>query len=615
MNYDQSLRSVFIDPIRSVLAIDDEFPTLDELLNGKAESTEKGSVDAHWERLAKLLLFCRDSPRHWLVDVHNGRDEDLKELPFSSMRQSDWLILDYHLDGDMQTGSKSIAILKTLANNSHFNLVTIYTKGELQKVFEEIMIAFCRQTKPRNNLEDNAIVDDVLDGWENYDPEIKDRLKDSLSVSTYLRLKENGFGYGKKNSVYLTELAALIEGCGPEPRLIPQKLLNRLIGNLEILIGLPEPQENDLRMNHALLGGEYKWLVVGNLFVCIADKKVEDADQLVDHLLRCLVDWRPSPNRLILGKLRAELDAAGILAHDMVMSNENMQAFWLSNLLNSKPWERQHQIESLVDRQKDLLFSQIRGHVSSFADAVIANLLHDNSPDEIVGNFFKGPFSLPKGMIAHNAYLTTRPISASNLEPGHVIKIGNNGEESYWICSSPACDLVPDRSTGRDLKLRLGHCMPFVALKVFKVSERVALENATKGHVLFIDVAGVVQFFSLHDKGAIGAGLIWEEFFAKDQGKISRSNNSLVVAQLSGIRFPEKAQLDSAEILENEPDSSTRAVVGDMGDPSFKFHEAFIMAELRSEYSSNLSQRLTSHLGRVGLDYVGLDKEGCGCKV
>jgi len=68
--YEDHISEVFIKPIRSVLAIDDRFPTLQLFLSGDVPHT-RDEID----RLAKLLAFCREKNPEWLVDVDDGRGD------------------------------------------------------------------------------------------------------------------------------------------------------------------------------------------------------------------------------------------------------------------------------------------------------------------------------------------------------------------------------------------------------------------------------------------------------------------------------------------------------------------------------------------------------------
>ena len=57
------VRDVFINPIRSVIVIDDEFPTLDELLEAEdASASLKALPKAGTDRLREILKFGNHPP-------------------------------------------------------------------------------------------------------------------------------------------------------------------------------------------------------------------------------------------------------------------------------------------------------------------------------------------------------------------------------------------------------------------------------------------------------------------------------------------------------------------------------------------------------------------------
>jgi len=173
--YREFVREVFIDPIRAVTVIDDEFPTLDGLLaeklndeprdveienckrvgSGKFLNGLRGLVLTpsprpspagrgpgrggqrkvyashlkihHYQRVQGILEFCRSQPRNWLVDIHDG-GRQVEEIEVAEhLSQSDLLVLDYQLDKKDKSGDRAIEILRKLAENDHFNLVVVYT--------------------------------------------------------------------------------------------------------------------------------------------------------------------------------------------------------------------------------------------------------------------------------------------------------------------------------------------------------------------------------------------------------------------------------------------------------------------------------------------------------
>ena len=196
IEYRDLIREVYIDPIRTVVVIDDEFPSLDGLIaekwygeNGRSWTKENA------ENVKNILAACRHKDRRWLVDVHDGKkiSTDDDQYIASHLHQSDLMILDYHLDGNDGSGDKAISILKELAANDHFNMVIVYTKGyensagDISRVIREIAIGL---TSKNANLELDVKslqeITDYLEEWEIEEEGITDKLKDTIGEMAYL---------------------------------------------------------------------------------------------------------------------------------------------------------------------------------------------------------------------------------------------------------------------------------------------------------------------------------------------------------------------------------------------------------------------------------------------
>ena len=107
-----------------------------ECWNGEPENVQ---------RVRELLGFARSKVRPWLVDVHDGKKVTSKSEQGIAphLDHSDLLVLDYHLDGIEGKGDAAIDILRKLAQNDHFNLVIVHTKGyegDLDQVVREIAL-------------------------------------------------------------------------------------------------------------------------------------------------------------------------------------------------------------------------------------------------------------------------------------------------------------------------------------------------------------------------------------------------------------------------------------------------------------------------------------------
>ena len=136
-SYSHYITEAFITPIRSVLMVDDDYPTFDEILSARkmANSGQEFATDKEWtshpERLMSIIYKFRQRSPPLLVDIHDGQNvgQESEQSNAEHLHQSDLLILDYQLDktrpGD---GSRAIQVLRRLMRNDHFNLVVVYTK-------------------------------------------------------------------------------------------------------------------------------------------------------------------------------------------------------------------------------------------------------------------------------------------------------------------------------------------------------------------------------------------------------------------------------------------------------------------------------------------------------
>jgi CheY-like chemotaxis protein len=152
--YGRLIEEVFIDPIRTVVVVDDEFPTLDALLDKELGNPDRSWKPENAKRAQEIIRFCRDDKRRWLVEIHDGKPPTsiaAESEAASHLHQSDLMILDFHLDEKRPNdGGDAIRILRRLADNDHFNLVVVYTKGtgetggDIPRIVREIALGVCR---------------------------------------------------------------------------------------------------------------------------------------------------------------------------------------------------------------------------------------------------------------------------------------------------------------------------------------------------------------------------------------------------------------------------------------------------------------------------------------
>ena len=105
-HYAAFIEEAFVKPIRSVLIVDDDYPTFDEMLATEIEHQAKREIHKIKEwyknpaRIKKVIDSFRVPARPLLVDIHDGSNvgagADVKVA--SHLHQSDLLVLDYQLD-------------------------------------------------------------------------------------------------------------------------------------------------------------------------------------------------------------------------------------------------------------------------------------------------------------------------------------------------------------------------------------------------------------------------------------------------------------------------------------------------------------------------------------
>lgn len=102
-DYRKLMREVYIDSLRSVLIVDDDFPTLDELLAEDFELSE-AAIGKTWLKERKQIRDTigqfRNLKQPLIVDVSDGSNvpEEVEAGLITRLHQSDLLILDFYLE-------------------------------------------------------------------------------------------------------------------------------------------------------------------------------------------------------------------------------------------------------------------------------------------------------------------------------------------------------------------------------------------------------------------------------------------------------------------------------------------------------------------------------------
>lgn len=592
--YRAFIKEAFIDPIRTAVVVDDEYPTMSDLLalsgstfgEGKAASLSP-QKEGNIETVKKLIGFCRtQKPTPWLIDVHDGSKPpmELEAEMASHFDHSDLLILDYHLDNTLGS-EKAIQILQKLAGNEHFNLVAVYTRSRegvgsgIEKTIQEIALSL---TYPEANLilHPKALesFSNKLSDWGDTDLGVEEKLRNIIDDALLLRL----LGHDKcawsnfKDLPELSDLATLVKTIPATLSITAdQVFLYAMTVSLERNKGKMAPKQ----FGRVAMGAKdgVNWIRTGSIFVTVISKEVDPLD-IPDRLLRALEAWDPIPHRLIMAKMRSEISLRGGIAESDALRNRHLQAAWLEDILIGQEAQRRTNVQLDVARQWEGLGGRIRPGVLQFSDR-LANYLVAQDRENLMVRFdrFNAREQPIEVHLQINSYVCSKPVEGHHLSTGHVYRSKQSkGTFFHWLCLSPACDLEPGQGAGTGWKKKLGTWMPVKAVRLFDADPEQALAEANRAYHIFVVIDGAVRAFGFADpsfeKESVPT-LRWEQKFAKNEGVF-----------------------DQEKVIEIATPVSNDAL-------SFETLECRVVAQLRYEYAINLLQRLGAHLSRVGLDF------------
>lgn len=587
IEYRDLIKEVYIDPIRTVVVIDDDFPSLDGLI--AKELKESGAWNGKSndvETVKEILQFCRQKEKPWLVDVHDGNNIPFKDdeiiAPF--LIHSDLMILDFHLK---DTGEKAIKILKKLAENNHFNMVIVYThgdqaSGDIETVVRDIALGM---TYFDANLhfsdEDAEKIRSQLTAWEDEDEEILNRLNSDITEQTYLSYRSRPKNGGKE-LLSQPEGLKIIELHKKRPKNItlkPLEILQWLLCEKEKAIQAKLANVDLGHVSTAPPDSNINWIRTDRLFVTVVNKQ-HRPKELPDKLLDALQEWCPQPHRLLMSQMRFLMDDRGVTAESEILENHYIQAGWLKELLDSKNNTHfQNQvITDIVSKHWEALGDVLRKDIGIFADNLASHLNAQNATDVLAKHCKININNESKNITKHiNCYNSTKPIDGYHLTTGHILELDNGKpEKEYWICLSPACDLVPGQKTS-GLFGRVKDSMPFTAVELTKISEQKAIGEANRNIFLFLEIDKEICTFTFHRNGDLNANAVWEQMIAAKSGTFDSNSRELQIWRPS--QHPKNKSI------------------------TMKKHTVRVVAQLQYEYALNLLQRFGAAMSRVGLDF------------
>lgn len=550
------LKEAFIDPIRFALVLDDDFPTYAQMAR-----SDGGAFDH--DRARSLFELCRR--QGWLCDVDNAVHIAEQFEREKHLNQSDILILDFHLDpGNPEDPSRALGVLQSLARSNHFNLVIIYTAASPADVARDV--AYSLGGGCDISASDS---EEINNFFEALDPDDYDEIKSECNAEVVqCFLGANDRGGSARNLI----------------KILHNKGLNRPLTRSAIAVLCREYLDERLttevirqRVTSATVevcfsDDQAMWIAEGNLFAVVVNKR-NPVTVLVDRLHAALISWDPSPLRLLMIHARAALEKVGTTVDSKVLETPRRQAGWLLRIIGSATAsERRNHIRELYGRLFEKLIHEVDDAVVGFGVRLL---------DGVQGQNVETAARLAKASgISHvdiyhalNEYLCSDAHIEGAMTTGVIFRASKSGTQSYWLCASPACDLVEGQNNvGWDQELH--PYRPISAIRLTPVNRlQKRLEVATEGRDIFLSIDGAPMVFEVADSTTRKMKL--ETILLSGGGVI-------VDSRFSGLIIG--------------PDAS--------GVPNMINTEFESLALLRADYANKFLAEAGYQRSRIGVDFV-----------
>jgi hypothetical protein len=588
-DYNKLIFEAFIDPIRSVMIVDDDYPTLDEILgtavDGKVDPKHENKAwrDNPSDVLSVVREFRQPHGGPYILDIHDGDmpPPGTDEHQAHRLQQTDLLVLDYELNGKVSDGgAKALAIARKALTNDHFNIILLHTRETLDDVFLSFLFSLLRP-------QFDPVGDDITEEQEAVLDEHLSTAADLIGDAAYLELRNSSKGFE----------ALMQSKSGPT---IPVRdYLNTAVLEVHwdfVLRAAASEFERIATQNGRFSDNELGvrawhdqdcfWIRCDQGF--IAFKQKGDGVPLLETLKNTLVSWGPFPSRLLLTKMRAIMNEKGIEVQDNALGDRAVGAAWYHHLVKTEAPERSIQVEQVVRNHSEQLLDQLMPGIAEYAEKLAS--AHGTDANEAVDKAFDGfdmgdETTRHRAITGQNAFVASKPIGGFHLEFGHILEIN----EFFWICLTPACDMSPivRRNRGIEPDDLEGH-KRFVALRLHDVPIKGALKNAQRAEHVFVNLAQKnggtrATAFALARAPKTAPAIM--TMYAENDGKFSPDKPELQV------RYVDTHEVQGVEIASQEF--------------VFANYRARVCGHLRYEYALHIQAMYADQQSRIGLDYVG----------
>ena len=589
--YAAAVKETFeVKPLRTVLMIDDEFPTFADLAN-----VEEGKkVFAQTARA--LALYKGFKSRHMVCDVEN----EVEDVEADRLRKSDLVVLDYNLGPIEHDNERAIAIIRKLAGSKHFNTIVVYTADpEQDKVWLEIVASLAGGWP----AEPQRLDEDSIKHWERLsaDGKLPDPPREGeLAYAGRLELRDLPPAIRRDLQEELKALRVPKESWGPIIKSLLDRAMRRYAGS--------HAGADRRRVRAGRDHDGTRWIQSQNCFIAIT-QKVDLTDDGADpagimaRLGKALLAWRPNLFQILISEIQNILELEALATEDEHLRDpETQTALWfylldaLGQIDLGSPEQAHAPLMSIVDKIVD----GIRRKLSS--DPELLRLASSALVDEIAqlewpnGEWpkhgsqalFSDAMTLarpergvskPDVMFRLNSFLSTERFRRAHITTGTIFS--SEDEKRVWVAASPACDLVARAPSEQQLWLSALHPMTAVVAIELEPYTNIdsALSYASQGRYVFLETpAGQRTFRIVSENGQPP----YEILFADNEGRVRKDGERTVFTA-------------SRLLPHGEPPA--RGLV-----PS----TFVVIDQLRGLNATRVLQLAGQHLSRIGLDFLDM---------
>lgn len=594
-NAAELIQEVYIDPIKSVLFIDDKFPTYAQTLQGAqpepvaldggsikqkdeeqyqnpfesepkvavAVTAEAATPDV--ERVLQLTQSCRACG--YIFDVENSANAALGPVGEESfINKADFVVLDFILDDKADSGKDALNIIDHLNNTKRFNMVVVYTNNDPFEVAQEIA-HFLRGKNESVNLSKKALrrLGDIPNGF------LANFFIQYLS-GELTPLDEWFATQGLSGKPNKTDIENKFEEYANE------RFFNAPVRSKSLLRGCGTTE------------GDIPWICGIGVFIAVVrkDKASDTIKTLLEMLKDCLATFFPSPISMLIHKSINTLKEGGTAILEQAFEDKEMRAALLYRAMTAefKAVSPEKIIElrfgDLMRKALSVLSFEVQSKTADFG----RRLLSHCTSSCVDGNDINTATKLEKCgcdderqlFLKVNAALCCQPVETGHVTTGMIFRQINK-PSNIWICATPACDLVPGREgSGKGYRRLLYPANYFEALKIHPATELDAvLAKATQANHLFINVNGTIQAFRIFQES-------------------NRQPQSYIFYTQDGGYLSHEHTLKLLTICPKRTEGSTSLVLTE--------NEFEVIGQLRQEYASRFLAINGDWNSRIGVDFV-----------